>query len=99
MYLNESFKYFGKYAQYTLGLKLEVLFLSPMPLSIGERVAILAAIENVLDRLSLTVFVGGSNKIFVISFTSFGCILSAPVAFLISICLRVAIKDLYLSET
>lgn len=70
-----------------IGLKLEVLFLLLVTLSIGETVAILATTENVLDRLSLIVFVGGSNKIFVISFTSFGCILSTPI------------KDLYLSET
>ena len=68
------------------GLKLEMLFLLSVPLSTGETAAILAASGKIpMVKLSLIVFVRGSDKIFAESFTSFGGILSTPVAFLYQI--------------
>ena len=65
------------------GLKFEMLFLLSVPLSTGETAAILAASGKIpMVKLSLIVFVRGSDKIFADSFTSFGGILSTPVAFL-----------------
>ena len=70
-------------------LKFEMLFLLSVPLSIGETAAILAASGKIaIVKLSLIVFVRGSDKIFADSFTSFGGILSTPVAFFISIFFR-----------
>ena len=71
------------------GLKLEMLFLLSVPLSTDETAAILAASGKIpMVKLSLIVFVRGSDKIFADSFTSFGGILSTPVAFYISIFFR-----------
>ena len=68
------------------GLKFEMLFLLSVPLSIGETAAILAASGKIaIVKLSLIVFVRGSDKIFADSFTSFGGILSTSLAFFISI--------------
>ena len=68
------------------GLKLEMLFLLSVPLSIGETVAVLAAsIKIPILKLSLIVFVRGSDKMFADSFTSFCDIFSTPVAFFISV--------------
>ena len=68
------------------GLKFEMLFLLSVPLSIDETAAIFAASGNIpIVKLSLIVFVRGSDKIFASSFTSFGGILSTPVAFYINI--------------
>ena len=65
------------------GLKFEMLFLLSVPLSIGETAAVLAASGKIpIVKLSLIVFVRGSDKMFADSFTSFGGILSRPVAFL-----------------
>ena len=67
-------------------LKFEILFLLSVTLSTGETAAILAASGKIpMVKLSLIVFVRGSDKIFAESFTSFGGILSTPVAFLYQI--------------
>ena len=64
------------------GLKFEMLFVLLVPLSIGETAAILAASGKIpIVKLSLIVFLRGSDKIFADGFTSFGGILSTPVAF------------------
>ena len=66
-----------------------MLFLLSVPLSIGETAAILAASRKIsMVKLSLIVFVRGSDKTFADSFTSFGGILSTPVTFFISIFFR-----------
>ena len=60
-----------------------MLFLLSVPLSTGETAAILAASGKIpMVKLLLIVFVRRSDKIFADSFTSFGGILSTPVAFL-----------------
>ena len=66
-----------------IGLWFEKLYLLSVPLSIGETAAVLAASGKIpVVKLSLIVFVRGSDKMFADSFTSFGGILSTPVAFL-----------------
>ena len=74
------------------GLMFEMLFLLSVPLSIGETAAILAASGKIpIVKLSLIVFVRGSDKIFADSFTNFGGILSTSVTFFISIFFRRAL--------
>ena len=64
------------------GLKFKMLFLLPVHLSIGETEAILKASGKIpIVKLSLIVFVRGSNKIFVDSFTSLGGILATSMVF------------------
>ena len=64
------------------GLKFGMLFLLSVPLSIGETAAISAAPGKIpIVKLSLIVFVKGSDKIFANNFMSFGGILSTPVVF------------------
>ena len=83
------------------GLKLEMLFLLSVPLSTGKTAAILAASGKIpMVKLSLIVFVRGSDKIFADSFTSFGGILSTSVAFLYQYFLEgLLYKALYQSQT
>ena len=59
-----------------------MLFLLSVPLSIGETAAISAAPGKIpIVKLSLIVFVRGSDKIFANNFMSFGGILSTPTVF------------------
>ena len=60
-----------------------------VPLSIGQTTEVLAASGKIpIVKLSLRVFVRGSDKMFADCFTSFSGILSTPVAYFISIVFR-----------
>ena len=73
-----------------------MVFLFSVHLSIGERAAISAASGNMpLDRLLLAVFIEGPGKIFPHNFSSFDCILSTPLNFLVSIFLRWLLHEIF----
>ena len=82
LFFNDCCKIFGKYTQYTYRPKLWNAIFIVSTLSIGETAAVLAVSGKISRVKQSLVFVRGSDKMFAGSFTSFGGILSTPVAFL-----------------
>ena len=68
---------------------MKCFFLLSVPLSIGQATEVLAASGKIpIVKLSLRVFVRGSDKMFADCFTSLSGILSTPVAYFISVVFR-----------
>ena len=86
---NDCFKYFGRCTKYIYRPKVwNTIFIVSTLINWWDTAILAASGKTPIVKLSLIVFVRGSEKIFAYCFTSFGGILSTPLAFFISILFR-----------